>query len=132
MRPKNLLTKELVQEAISATNSISEAAKVAGVPYQTFWRRANEFGLGTACNQGLKGQKKPWTENHYKASAERQKKRLGEKLEKALYYQQCGFNLAGVIERVRGYELLVKHGMYSIHTNPGGVVRDHRYPVSKG
>jgi hypothetical protein len=55
-----------------------------------------------------------------------------EKLKRTIYKEQCDFNLAGCIENVRGYDLLVKHGMYHRKTNPGGVVRDHRISVNYG
>lgn len=55
-----------------------------------------------------------------------------EKLKQAIYREQCSFNLVGCIERVLGYDLLVKYGMYHRKTNLGGVVRDHRISVSYG
>jgi len=55
-----------------------------------------------------------------------------DKLEKTIYKEQCSFNLAGIIERVIGYDLLKKHGMYNRKENLGGVVRDHRISVEYG
>ena len=55
-----------------------------------------------------------------------------EKLKQIIYREQCNFNLAGCIENVRGYDLLVKHGMYHKKSNPKGVVRDHRVSVNYG
>lgn len=132
MRPKIILTEELVKSAIANTNSIAQAAKHVGISYQTFRRRVSEFGLDSAINPGLKGTSKPWTTRHYQLSEIKKRVRLGEKIERAIYYQECQFSLAGVIKHVRGYDLLVHLGMYSIHSNPNGVVRDHRYPMSKG
>jgi len=54
------------------------------------------------------------------------------KLKKMIYQEQCTFNLAGIIETIKGYDLLVKYGMYSRKTNPSGVVRDHRLSIDFG
>lgn len=48
------------------------------------------------------------------------------------YYDACTFNLLGCIDRVKGYELLKLHGMYSRISNPEGVVRDHRLSRAYG
>lgn len=55
-----------------------------------------------------------------------------EQLKKVIYREQCQFNLAGVIERVEGFELLKEFGMYSRHNNKTGVVRDHIVSVHYG
>ena len=132
MKQKIILTIETVKASLDATNSISQAAVHAGVKYQTFRRRVSEFGLDSFINMGLKNTSKPWTEKHYQTSKEKQKLRLGERIDKAIYYQQCQFNLAGIIDKVKGYELLQQFGMYSIHSNLSGVVRDHRYSINHG
>jgi hypothetical protein len=61
------------------------------------------------------------------------KRRISDKiiLEKAIYREQCNFNLAGIIQKIKGFNLLEKHGMYS-KSNPDGVVRDHRLSVNYG
>ena len=84
-----------------------------------------------------------WRKNHvedYAAAREKNRQALlgkrkisdEELLRKALYREQCQFNLAGVIERVEGYELLKLLGMYDRRRNPEGVVRDHIYSVARG
>lgn len=55
-----------------------------------------------------------------------------EKLKKVIYREQCCFNLAGIIQYVKGYELLEQYGMYDRKKNPNGVVRDHRVSVDFG
>jgi len=55
-----------------------------------------------------------------------------ERLRKVLYREQCQFNLAGVIERVQGFDLLQKFGMYDKRVNKTGVVRDHIISVHYG
>jgi hypothetical protein len=54
------------------------------------------------------------------------------RLAKQIYKEQCQFNLANIISRVEGYELLKKHGMYHRLANTEGVVRDHRISVMFG
>jgi hypothetical protein len=52
-------------------------------------------------------------------------------LEKIIYRDECSFNINGIIEKIRGYNLLKIYGMYS-KNNPNGVVRDHRISVNYG
>lgn len=54
------------------------------------------------------------------------------RLSKIIYREQCEFDLTGVIEKVKGFDLLKKNGMYHRITNPLGVVRDHRISVDFG
>ena len=55
-----------------------------------------------------------------------------EKLSRIVYKEQCQFNLAGVIERIEGFELLKQHGIYHRLHNKHGVVRDHIVSVHYG
>lgn len=55
-----------------------------------------------------------------------------ERLKKAIYTEQCQFNLSDCITKVKGYDLLVQHGMYHKTHNTKGVVRDHRISVNYG
>lgn len=55
-----------------------------------------------------------------------------EKLNKVIYREQCQFNLAGIIEKIEGFELLKKFGMYHRTSNKTGVVRDHIVSVQYG
>jgi len=48
-----------LQDAISSSNSMAEAAKKLDMPFMTFKRRALELGLYKT-NQGSKGQSKPY------------------------------------------------------------------------
>ena len=61
------------------------------------------------------------------ANAIRGKRRITdeERLKKVIYYEQCDFNLAGIIQNIEGYSLLQEYGMYHKHNNVCGVVRDH-------
>lgn len=53
-----------------------------------------------------------------------------EKLNKERYRRKCKFNLTTEdAVRIPGYELLLIHGQYCKHTNPNGVVKDHRLSV---
>lgn len=67
-----------------------------------------------------------------KAISGRRKITDEERLKKLLYVEQCQFNLAICIDRVRGYNLLLENGMYHRHKNANGVVRDHRISVDYG
>lgn len=55
-----------------------------------------------------------------------------DRLAKTIYREQCEFDLTGIIDKVKGYNLLKKFGMYSRTGNPGGVVRDHRISIDEG
>jgi len=55
-----------------------------------------------------------------------------DKLNKVIYREQCQFNLVGIIERVEGFDLLKKFGMYNRRSNKIGVVRDHIISVHYG
>jgi hypothetical protein len=55
-----------------------------------------------------------------------------EKLNKIIYREQCQFNLANIIDKIDGFELLKKFGMYNRHNNKEGVVRDHIVSVQYG
>ena len=55
-----------------------------------------------------------------------------ERLNKVIYQEQCQFNLAGIIEKVEGFELLKEFGMYNRHTNKTGVVKDHAVSIHYG
>ena len=59
-RRKVEVPNDLVISSVRDTNSLAEAAKLAGVSYQTFARRA--AGLGIQGNPALKGVSKPWTD----------------------------------------------------------------------
>ena len=49
------------------------------------------------------------------------------------YRHLCSFKLDPVsLSKVKGYDLLKKHGWYNAKTNPGGVVKDHRSSVNMG
>lgn len=64
MRQKIIINHDVIESAIKETNSLSEAAIFVGVSYQTFVRRAHEFGLhSSGKNQGLDGVSKPWVES---------------------------------------------------------------------
>ena len=52
-----------------------------------------------------------------------------EKLKKREYWESCQFSLGSEIDRVLGYELLPKFGMFDKKKNRGGVVRDHRFSI---
>lgn len=52
--------EEIVISAVRDTDSLAEAAKLAGVNYSTFARRAARLGIQG--NPALKGVSKPWTE----------------------------------------------------------------------
>ena len=133
MRQKIVLSRELVESSIACTNSLAEAAIAAEVSYQTFSRRAKEFGLHEVSkNRGLKGTTKPWSRARIEIEAKKQQARIARRTEKEIYYEECRFDLGEVIQQVRGYHLLVQHGMYSRNFNPAGVVRDHRYSVCEG
>ncbi len=54
------------------------------------------------------------------------------RLSKTVYREQCEFNLIGVIEKVKGFDLLKENGMYHRINNPSGVVRDHRISIDFG
>lgn len=59
---KIFLERDDVERAIQTTNSLAQAAVLLGVSYQTFSRRAFEFGLHSdGKNIGLKGTSKPWS-----------------------------------------------------------------------
>lgn len=49
------------------------------------------------------------------------------------YRYLCSFKLQPAdLCNVKGYHLLVKHGWYNHKTNPGGVVKDHRFSIKMG
>ena len=61
-RPKLLIDKLVIKNAIERSHSLAQAANLIGCSYQTFARRAAEFGLHQeGKNEGLKGVSKPWT-----------------------------------------------------------------------
>lgn len=63
------------------------------------------------------------------------KERLTEVEQRKYYRGQCGWNSSDLnkeIEKIEGYELLKAHGMYNKHSNPSGVVRDHRLSIWDG
>ncbi len=50
-----------------------------------------------------------------------------------LYRRLCNFRIDhNIIQSIKGYDLLSKHGWYHHERNPYGVVRDHRYSVHDG
>lgn len=52
------------------------------------------------------------------------------RLAKNRYREQCRFKLTTAdLTKIPGYELLAIHGQYCKHTNPNGVVKDHRLSV---
>lgn len=55
-----------------------------------------------------------------------------ERLNKIVYKEQSQFNLAGIIDKIEGFELLKKFGMYNRLNNKLGVVRDHIVSVHYG
>lgn len=55
-----------------------------------------------------------------------------ERLNRVIYTEQSQFNLAGIIEKIEGFELLTKFGMYNRINNKSGVVRDHIVSVHYG
>lgn len=53
-----------------------------------------------------------------------------EKLKKVVFKEMCQFEFSNVfIQKVKGYELLKKFGMFHRNKNRGGVVRDHRFSI---
>jgi len=55
------------------------------------------------------------------------------RVDKTRYRYLCSFRLTPAdLSKVKGNELLVKHGWYNRETNPGGVVKDHRFSVNMG
>lgn len=63
------------------------------------------------------------------------KERLTEVEQRRYYRSQCSWNSSDLnkeIEKIEGYELLKAHGMYNKHSNPSGVVRDHRLSIWDG
>ena len=49
------------------------------------------------------------------------------------YRYLCSFKLDPVtLSKVKGYDLLKKYGWYNAKTNPGGVVKDHRFSINMG
>ncbi|WP_407304102.1 HNH endonuclease signature motif containing protein [Acinetobacter sp.] len=87
------ITKEKIDEAISKSQSMKQAAEILDVTYSSFIRYANKFGLYNP-NQGLKGVAKPYWKNT----------KLRVNVEKVLANEQrCGSN--------RLKKLLYKHGL---------------------
>lgn len=54
MRNKIIITKKVISEAINKSSTMADACKIIGCSFQTFKRRATEFGLYEP-NQGSKG-----------------------------------------------------------------------------
>ena len=86
---------------------------------------------------------KNWKEanpDKWKEAVERQRMTLlgkrrttdEQKLALIIYREQCQFNLAGVIDKIEGFDLLKKLGMYDRKRNLNGVVRDHIFSVNDG
>lgn len=56
-----------------------------------------------------------------------------QRVDKTRYRYLCSFRLTpALLSSIRGYNLLVTHGWYNRETNPGGVVKDHRFSVNMG
>lgn len=110
-------------------------------------RAKNSKGLSKAHETGNYlyefGGKRGWSKGKTKETDERierisnlnrGKRRITdeEKLQKVIYREQCQFNLAGIIQHVKGFVLLKQFGMYDRLRNTEGVVRDHRISVQYG
>lgn len=58
---------------------------------------------------------------------------LNRDTDKARYRYECRFLITpDNIIQITGYELLLQHGWYNASTNPGGVVKDHKFSVFAG
>lgn len=55
-----------------------------------------------------------------------------QRIKRIEYYEKCKFDIQHLLEKIEGYELLVKHGMYDRLKNPSGVVRDHIVSIAFG
>jgi len=97
-------------------------------------KAAHQSGVMTTEFGGKRGWSKGKTKDDCPSLERTFERRITDetKLERVLYREQCGFNLAGVIHRIKGFELLKKYGMYHRVHNVDGVVRDHRLSVQYG
>jgi len=56
-----------------------------------------------------------------------------EKLDKSTYRYKASFDITiDNISSIKGYSLLQRLGFYNRNTNPGGVVKDHRFSIKSG
>ena len=56
-----------------------------------------------------------------------------QRVDKTRYRYLCSFRLSpNDLYQIKGYNLLLKYGWYNSKTNPGGVVKDHRFSINMG
>lgn len=129
---KKLCCSQVHNSCPSNKKKNSEGLKKSGRDYKSDYQNLpQETKNRIAWSRGLTMD----TDSRIKEMSERMtgKRRItNEKiLEKMIYRDACTFKLDGIIDRIVGFDLLQKYGMYS-KKNPNGVVRDHRISINYG
>lgn len=92
-----------------------------------------ETKIRMAWSRGLTKYTDSRIEKHASKIRGKRKIKDEEKIAYLEYREKCAFNFTGFdISKIKGYELLKKHGMYHKNKNKDGVVRDHRISIWYG